>query len=322
MSIKSEVLHILGENTPGSVSGEVLAETLGCTRAAVWKAVDALRKDGYTIEAVTNRGYRLVSSSTKLTEEGILSRLQKKDVRILVLDETTSTNTEAKVLAEQGAVHGSAVLARRQTTGRGRRGRSFFSPKGGLYLSVILRPEMSVRDAQFLTTAAAVAVCIAIEEVCHVRTDIKWINDLYRNGRKICGILTEAGTDFESGEIRYAVVGIGVNLWIAPEELPPELSSVVGCVADGEEQALTIDRNLLAARIIDHLLSEAATGRLSPVYKERNIIPGHTIEIRDGEKKRSAFALSIEDDGRLLVREEDGSLSRLSYGDVSIRLES
>ena len=319
MSVKSDVLHILKSREGESVSGEALAEQLGCSRAAVWKAVKALRQDGYEIRAVTNRGYCLSAGSSRLTEEGVRLALLQKDVLVRVLETTVSTNQDAKAEAEKGAPHGSVIISKAQSAGRGRRGRSFFSPTGGLYLSCILRPKINLKDGQFLTTAAAVAVYKAVQEVCGLELDIKWVNDLYREGRKICGILTEAGTDFETGEIRYAVVGIGVNLWIDPEELPEELSDIVGCITDSLEEAQMLDKSRLAASIVNHLLEEAASETLSDVYIEKNIIPGHVIEIRDGEKVRTAFAERIEPDGRLLVRETDGTESRLSFGEVSVR---
>ncbi len=322
MSVKSDVLHILESKKGESVSGEALAEMLGCSRAAVWKAVKALREDGYEIEAVTNRGYCYAAGSRRLTEEGVRLALNRKDVLVRVLDDTPSTNQDAKTEAEKGAPHGSVIVAKAQSAGRGRRGRSFFSPNGGLYLSCILRPKIDLRNGQFLTTAAAVAVYRAVREVCGLELDIKWVNDLYRNGRKICGILTEAGTDFETGEIRYAVVGIGVNLWIEPEELPEELTGIVGCITDSREEAEALDKSRLAASIVNHLLEEAASETLSDVYIEKNIIPGHMIEIRDGQNVRTAFAVRIEPDGRLLVQEADGTESRLSFGEVSVRREN
>ena len=322
MSVKSDVLHILESKKGESVSGEALAEMLGCSRAAVWKAVKSLREDGYEIEEVTNRGYCYAAGSRRLTEEGVRLALNRKDVLVRVLDDTPSTNQDAKTEAEKGAPHGSVIVAKAQSAGRGRRGRSFFSPSGGLYLSCILRPKIDLRNGQFLTTAAAVAVYRAVREVCGLELDIKWVNDLYRNGRKICGILTEAGTDFETGEIRYAVVGIGVNLWIEPDELPEELAGIVGCITDSREEAEALDKSRLAASIVNHLLEEAASETLSDVYIEKNIIPGHTIEIRDGQNVRTAFAVRIEPDGRLLVQEADGAQSRLSFGEVSVRREN
>ena len=305
MSVKSDVLHILESKKGESVSGEALAEMLGCSRAAVWKAVKSLREDGYEIEAVTNRGYCYAAGSRRLTEEGVRLALNRKDVLVRVLDDTPSTNQDAKTEAEKGAPHGSVIVAKAQSAGRGRRGRSFFSPSGGLYLSCILRPKIDLRNGQFLTTAAAVAVYRAVREVCGLELDIKWVNDLYR-----------------TGEIRYAVVGIGVNLWIEPDELPEELAGIVGCITDSREEAEALDKSRLAASIVNHLLEEAASETLSDVYIEKNIIPGHTIEIRDGQNVRTAFAVRIEPDGRLLVQEADGAQSRLSFGEVSVRRDN
>ncbi|MBQ9064724.1 MAG: biotin--[Blautia sp.] len=254
------------------------------------------------------------------SEEDVRSGLVRKDVLVQVLESTVSTNRDAKEAAENGAPHGSVIASGNQTGGRGRRGKSFFSPAGGLYLSVIVRPGSNLKDGVFLTTAAAVAVCRAVHEVCGLETDIKWINDIYRDGRKICGILAEAGADKSTGKLSYVVVGIGVNLWIEPAELPEELKSIVGCIADSGSEAEKIDRSRLTASIVNHLLEEAEADKLSDYYIERNIIPGHIVEIREGDRVRSAFAESIEPDGSLLVKEEDGTEKRLFSGEVSLRI--
>lgn len=324
MTVKSRLLELLEQHKGEILSGEALAGELQCTRAAVWKAVKALREEGYAIEAGTNRGYMLSRDSNRLSVEGIRLYLNQPDVYLKLYREAGSTNQLAKQAAVSGeAGHGSFVIAQQQTAGRGRRGRSFYSPEdAGLYLSVVLEPKgETLQESLLLTTAAAVAVYKAVQKVCGISLDIKWVNDLYFHGRKVCGILTEAITDFESGNIEYAIVGIGLNLYCAAVGYPEELQGIAGALYPDETSASGIDRNLLTAEIVNFLLEETAHLKLSSVYVEHNMIPGREITIMDGSRSRHARALDICPDGCLRVEEEDGTISVLSYGEVSVLMK-
>jgi len=219
MTVKSRLLELLEQHKGETLSGEDIGRELSCTRAAVWKAVNSLRQEGYPIEAGPNKGYMLARESNLISAEGIRLFLKDPQVEIKIFDAISSTNLEARQLAVSGiAGHGSFVVAMEQTAGRGRRGREFYSPKGsGIYLSVILEPKGTLEGSLLITTAAATAVYKAVKEVCGVKLGIKWVNDLYKDNRKICGILTEAVTDFESGNIEFAIVGIGLNLYVEQE---------------------------------------------------------------------------------------------------------
>lgn len=324
MTVKSRLLELLEQHKGETLSGEALAGELQCTRAAVWKAVKALREEGYAIEAGTNKGYMLSRDSNRLSVEGIRLYLNRPDVYLKLYREAGSTNQLAKQAAVSGeAGHGSFVIAQQQTAGRGRRGRSFYSPEdAGLYLSVVLEPKgETLQESLLLTTAAAVAVYKAVQKVCGISLDIKWVNDLYFHGRKVCGILTEAITDFESGNIEYAIVGIGLNLYCAAVGYPEELQGIAGALYPDETSASGIDRNLLTAEIVNFLLEETAHLKLSSVYVEHNMIPGREITIMDGSRSRHARALDICPDGCLRVEEEDGTISVLSYGEVSVLMK-
>lgn len=324
MTVKSRLLELLEQNKGENLRGEDLAKELNCTRAAIWKAVKSLREEGYTIDAVQNRGYILAKENNRLSAEGIRLFLRHPEVSIQIYDSITSTNQAAKRAAISGeAGHGSFVLARSQSAGRGRRGRTFYSPEeAGLYLSVILEPEGTLQESLLLTTAAASAVYRAVKKICGIDLDIKWVNDLYYQGKKVCGILTEAITDFESGNIEYAIVGIGLNLYTESEEIPEELKHIVGGIYQDQEEASAADRNTLIAEIVNQLLEEMQEPHISEDYISRNIIPGKYIQILDGERSRQAYALEICPDGRLKVREADGSETCLSYGEVSVRIET
>ena len=320
MTVKSRLLEILEKQKGETLSGEKLAEELQCTRAAIWKAVKSLREEGYMIEAGQNKGYMLMKANDRLSVEAIRPFLLFPDVYIKVYQEVDSTNRAAKAAAIGGeAGHGSFVLAGSQTEGRGRRGRSFYSPQdAGIYLSVILKPYGSLQESLLLTAEAAVAVYKAVKKITGIELDIKWVNDLYYNGKKVCGILTEAVTDFESGNIDFAVVGIGLNLFESEDGYPEELKGIAGALYRGRKAAGEADRSRLAAEIVNALLEETRELRLPEEYIEHNMVPGREICISDGEMIRRAKALEICPDGRLRVEEEDGSESVLSYGEVSL----
>ena len=320
MTVKSSLLEMLEKNKGEVISGERIASELGCTRAAVWKAVKSLREEGYRIEAGPNKGYMLAKDTNRLSQEGIRLFLDDPEVKIDIYDELESTNQTAKKEAMIGeAGHGSFVIARSQTAGRGRRGRGFYSPAdAGLYMSVILKPQGTLHDSLLITTAAAVAVYRAVEQICGIQLDIKWVNDLFYHGRKVCGILTEAVTDFESGNIDFVVVGIGLNLYQDSDTLPTELQKIAGALYTDREAADTADRNRLAAVIVNELRKETRDLKLSPDYISHNMIPGHEITITDGNSSRKAVALEICQDGRLKVREENGEETVLAFGEVSV----
>lgn len=319
MSIKSELLQLLEKDKGKCLSGELIGRKLHCSRTAVWKAVHALREEGYQIEAGTNRGYRLLECNNILSAEGIRVYLKEKESRVWVEERVLSTNLSLKQLAVSGGLpHGSVYAVNTQTAGKGRRGRQFFSPPGsGLYFSVLLYPRQSMGNNFSLTAAAASAVYLAIRDVCGVETDIKWVNDLYYNGKKICGILTEAVTDIESGSIEFAVVGIGINLYTPENGFPPEFAGKAGALL---ERGTRIDRNRLVAETVNYLLQEAAKERISPVYLRKNMVPGHTILVQTKQGEELWEAMKIEDDGRLLVKDAAGEYRKAAFGEIAFRM--
>lgn len=322
MTVKSKLLEMLEQHKGEVISGESVAAKLGCTRAAVWKAVKSLREEGYTIEAGPNKGYMLARETNRLSPEGIRLYLDHPEVSIIIYDEVDSTNQAAKREAIGGKLSpGSFVIARKQTAGRGRRGRSFYSPEdAGLYMSVILKPEGTVKDSLVITTAAATAVYRAVKQVCGISLDIKWVNDLLYHNRKVCGILTEAVTDFESGTIEFIVVGIGLNIYQDPSGFPEDIRDTAGTLYESSTDSDTMDINRLAAVIVNELQRETAGMKISDEYIKNNIIPGNLITISDGQNSRQAFAMNICPDGRLRVKEKNGKESILSYGEVSVSI--
>lgn len=337
MSTKGNVLKALEENKGATVSGEELAGRLSLSRAAVWKAISELRKEGYRIDAITNRGYCLSEDSDLLSAEGIFPHVAYPSMseRIHVFKTVESTNLTAKKMALEGAPAGSAVIAEEQTKGRGRMGRSFHSPpSGGIYMSFILKPRFDASKAVLITTAASVAVCRAIEKITGISCEIKWVNDVYAKGKKVCGILTEAVTDFETGQIEHIVLGIGINYNTPAEAFPEGLSEVAGSLFNGVSESSAegaASRNRLIAEVINQVLEineELELRTFIKEYRRRSMVLGKEIRIltpgrTDGKRDFSegilAAAVDVDDDGGLVVRYEDGTLSTLNTGEVSVR---
>lgn len=324
MSVRSDVLRTLEERRGSFFSGEQLAEQLGVSRAAVWKAIKQLEKEGYAIEAVPNKGYCLGKHADVMSEEGIRAYLPEnlQTLQIEVYKETTSTNVLAKQDAINGKSEGRLYVAEQQTAGKGRRGRSFVSvPGGNICMSLLLRPGIGAEDAVFITTAVCVAVHRAIRIVTGIITDIKWVNDLYYQGKKVCGILTEAVTDCETGLVDCVIPGIGINFNIAPEQFPEELREIAGSLFDGMNR-YNVTRNQLTAEIVTQIymvLDDLKERKFLQEYKEHSMLLGKKIWILTNEGKEEATAIDVDESGGLVVRLADDSVKTLNTGEVSVR---
>ena len=312
-STKQALLQALSAAEGSYISGQQLAQRLGVSRAAVHKAAAALSAQGYTLEAVSRRGYRLVGGDPFCIEAA-----GDYPAPIHLYDRLESSNQTAKRLALSGAPHGTLVLTDQQSAGRGRMGRKFESPAGqGIYLSLLLRADIPAADAQTVTVSAAVAVCRAVKALCGLELSIKWVNDLYYRGKKVCGILTEAGADLESGRLEWLVVGIGLNFTTPPEAFPAELRRLAGSLFPGGPAP--VSRVALAAAIARELLTLCPAFDCLEEYRARCFVPGHWVTVCTGRETYAALALSIDDAGRLVVRRENGREEALQHGEVSIR---
>lgn len=319
--MRVEVLEILEENRGKSVKGSEMAKMLGCSRNAIWKVMNSLKKDGYDILAATNRGYMLSGNDDQISEVGIKMHLKTKYLgkTFLLYKSLESTNTTAKALADEGAFSGTVVIAEEQTKGRGRMGRTFFSPKGeGIYMSIILRPKLTAEAASLITACVAVAVSKAIEKIAHIDAKIKWVNDIFIDDKKVCGILTEASLNFENNELLYIVVGIGINT--AVTSFPNELQDIAASISSGDTEV--ISRNRLICEILNEIESEYANfqskGFLAE-YKKRSSIIGKEIVVVSGETRSSAIAIDIDENCGLVIKDSEGNIKVLRSGEVSIR---
>lgn len=317
-----QILKYLEANRGKSISGSKIAKELSVSRSAIWKGIKALQQEGYKIEAVTNKGYCLALDNDIVSVESLTPYLKgtSTSFNIEVHQTVNSTNILAKKMAANGAREGTVIIAREQTSGRGRMGRTFYSPNStGIYFSIILRPTLSMEDSLKITTASAVAVTKAIETVAKVPAGIKWVNDIFVNNKKVCGILTEASLNFENGGLEYAVVGIGLN--IATEIFPDDLKNVAGSIYKEKPGDRPVTSILLAEVLnnIGEMINSLTNNKYLEEYKSRSFLIGKEILVLRNKEAIPAKAIDIDDKARLVVEYQDKSREALTSGEVSIR---
>ena len=324
MGTKEKLLALFEENKGIYFSGEAIAEKLSISRTAVWKAVKSLRNEGYHIDAVQNKGYSLSKETDILSSQGIRKYLKPicSEIELTVLPTVESTNTLVREKAAAGAPEGYTIIANNQTKGRGRTGRSFFSPsETGIYMSLLLRPpHCSSQQAVKLTTIAALAVCEAIEAISEETAQIKWVNDIFVGGKKVSGILTEASFGLESGLLDYAVLGVGINVYPPKEGFPSGLENIAGAVF---QKPKSDGKNQLAAEILNRFMvyySLHEKQHYVENYRERSLVIGKEIQVLFPDSPKNAVAVGIDENCRLIVKYPDGSVQYLSSGEIGIRL--
>lgn len=326
MSTKENILELFEKNRGTYFSGEYIAQKLSVSRAAVWKAVKALRRDGYAIDAVPNKGYSLACSTDILSPQGIQKYLNvdTPKIDINVIPTTNSTNTEVREKINTGISEGYLVIANEQISGRGRLGRYFFSPKDtGIYMSLLLRPNFcSGEQATQITTIAAVAVCEAIESVSKEKASIKWVNDIFVRNKKVCGILTEGSFNLESGHLDYAILGIGLNVYIPKGGFPDDLKQIAGSV-------LTSNQNDVKNRLVSEILNrfffyykgvQNDSSNYVEEYRKRCFVIGREVSLISSDKPKTATIIDIDDQCRLKVRYKDGTEEYFSSGEIRIKV--
>lgn len=319
--MKAEILAALRDSGE-YVSGQELCERFGVSRTAVWKEVQKLKAEGYQIEAVSNKGYRLTGAPDILSVEEIASfcKTSWAGKEIVYYDVTDSTNIQAKRLAEEGACHGTLVVAGSQESGRGRRGRSWESPaNGGIFMTLLLRPEFAPEKASMLTIVAAMAVASAIRKALALPAEIKWPNDIVLNKKKICGILTELNTEIDA--INYVVVGIGIN--VSNQKFDKDAASVATSIA--LESGKQVHRACLIAAVMEEFEAYyelfCRRGDLSGIrdeYDKYLANRNRQSRILDPQEPFSGVARGINDRGELLVETKEG-IRAVSSGEVSVR---
>lgn len=324
MTTKETLLALFEKNRGHFISGEYIAQNLGVSRTAVWKAVKKLQKEGFDIAAVTNRGYCLSKDTDILSVPAINEYLSDdcNNLHLEVFRSVDSTNNICKQKANDGESNGYVAIASSQSSGRGRRGRTFYSPADtGVYVSMLIVPEdFHGAGIVKLTTISAVAVCRAIEKLTDKKASIKWVNDIYVDGRKVSGILSEASYNLEDAKLDCVVVGIGVNLYPPKNGFPDALADTAGSILD---KPGSLSRNKLVAEILNNFWSIYLNDEKSYVdeYRDRSFVLGKEIDIITPKKIRKATAIGINDDCSLQVRYEDDTEEALNSGEISVRVK-
>lgn len=320
--MKINVLEALQNAGSTYVSGEQLSEQLGVSRTMVWKIINQLKADGYEIESSSRKGYRLKSQNECVTQASLslLFKNQSWFSAVVYHEVIDSTNLEAKRMALTTEDNPILIVADEQQLGRGRLGRSWHSSKGeGLWMSLLLRPEIEPEASFRLTLIGAVAVAEAIEKVTKLSAGIKWPNDLIVNGKKICGILSEMSAEWQ--KVNYVVLGIGIN--VNQTQFPEDISQKASSLSlESHGHVNKLELLYAFAESFNHyekaLYSQERLAELLKVYREKSVTLGKVVKVI-GKSERIGKALEIDDKGALLVAFEDGETAYVNYGEVSVR---
>ncbi|OJG71465.1 biotin-[acetyl-CoA-carboxylase] ligase [Enterococcus quebecensis] len=309
------------KQTPAFISGEDMAQQLSLSRTAIWKAINELKKEGHIISSSRNKGYRYETSDV-LSEEGIRLALDPATPKlsIHVLNSSESTMKDAKLAAINGNPTNTLIVADIQEAPKGRFGRPFFSKAGsGIYMSMLLRPNQIFEEMAQYTLIMAVAITRAIDELAHVNTEIKWVNDIYINGKKVCGILSEAMSDVESGQISNVIIGMGINFSLKQNEFPEELREKATSLFPNTPPNIT--RNDLIGAIWNQfykILNQLPEQDFLEEYRQKSFVLGRTVSFTQAGTNYEGIATAINDHGELVVQLPNKTEKVLSSGEISL----
>lgn len=321
--MKEEILRAL-RSTDGYVSGQQLCEKLGVSRTSVWKAIKSLREDGYEIDAVSSRGYRVIGCPDTIAEEEIASRLHTNRMgkKICYFSSIDSTNAYARRIGEEGAPDGTLVIADEQTAGRGRSGRHWVTPPGtAIAFTLLLKPDIPPSRISMVTLVMGLAVCSAIRRLTGLDAGIKWPNDVVIDGRKVCGILTEMSAEMDG--VHYIVIGTGINTNLT--SFPDEIKDVATSLQIQLEHP--VDRAEVLVEVIElfeeyyeKFEKDGDLSSLQDIYNEALLNRGRKVRVLDPKGEYTGRALGIDPEGKLLVeRDDDGETVKVWSGEVSVR---
>lgn len=314
--MEDKILKIFSENIGRYVSGEDISKELDVSRTTIWKHIETLRDLGYDIEASPHLGYKLIGRPDRLIPEELQDNLKTKFLgkNVFAYESLDSTNDTAYKLAENGEEEGTIVVAERQKKGKGRQGRSWSSPKGGIYLSCILKPQIEPKEVAKMTLVSAVAVCTSIREITGVPAMIKWPNDIIIKGKKVCGILTEMKA--EQDKVDFLIVGIGVNVDTHLEFLPKGATLLV------KKSENKFSKVALTKRILENLehyvllFRKEGFKKIRGEWRDLSVTVGRRIRIHCHDERIEGQALDVDEDGALVVRLDSGIQKRILSGDV------
>lgn len=322
--MKDKIIDFLKENSNEFVSGEELSKKLGVTRAAVWKHINSLKESGYNIESVSKKGYKLTLCPDILTYEEVKNHLNTEFIgrNIIHFDELDSTNSYAKKVAETLDGEGHVVITEKQLSGRGRMGRPWSSQNNnGIWMSIILKPKVSIFEVSKITQVAAAAVNLAFAKL-GVHTKIKWPNDLIINDKKVCGILTEMNS--EINVINHVVVGIGINVNNDKDDFCDELKDIATSIKI--ETSKELKRNILLAEILNNFeslykdLNNNDFSRSLDICRKNSYVIGKEINLIKNQEVKEAKAIDINNDGELVVKYKSGEIEKIISGEISVRI--
>lgn len=323
--MKKEVLETLKHNKGRFISGEELSNRLGVTRTAVWKHIHQLKEEGYRIESVSKKGYKLLEEPDVLNENALQLDLDTKMIgkRIIHLDTIDSTNTMAKKIAAEDGEEGTLVIAEEQRDGRGRLGRKWVSPRGtGIWMSLILKPSIEPTEAAKITQIAAAAVALAIRKVTGCKAGIKWPNDIILEKKKVCGILTEMSAELNS--VNYVIVGIGVNvnadMEAFPEDIKRTATSIKACAGKTVSRKEIVLHILMEfERLYLDFIQSKSLQKSVEICKEYSVTLGNLVKIINRDRQIIAEAVDLTEEGELVIRNQRGELEKIISGEVSVR---
>jgi BirA family biotin operon repressor/biotin-[acetyl-CoA-carboxylase] ligase len=318
---KNHLLRLLRVSRTGYISGAELATELGVSRTAVWKRIRALEREGYGIEAVPSKGYRLIASPDLISiddlQQELATRVIGRDIRYVT--SVPSTNTTAMAMAQNGAAEGTAVVAETQTGGKGRLGRTWVSPPGNLYLSIILRPPLPTHKAPLITLMGAVAVALAVRKATGIEAGIKWPNDILVKDRKVGGLLTEMSA--EPDRLKHVVLGLGLNVNQDHDALPDGIRGTATSLAETRGNAM--DRTLVLRALLEELDTWYESFLRDEIlvlnaWRRLNVTLGREVAVNGQGSMLRGLAKDIDKEGRLVVVQADGTAHAVAAGDVTL----
>lgn len=327
--MKDLILRKLKQNLSDFVSGETLSQELNVSRTAIWKHIKDLRREGYVIESFPKVGYKLVSAPDVLIPSNISESMNTEFIghEILYFEEIDSTNNYAKKIAYEGCKDGTVVIAEKQTSGRGRLGRTWESGKGeGIWMSVILRPDISPEAIQLITLASSVAVVKAIKDTTGIITGIKWPNDILLDGRKLCGILVEMSSELD--RINFVVIGIGINISQDNKDFSEELSNKaisLKSYISQNKKGVDFTRSMIAGKLLTEIekyynfILKGRTEEIIKDWKKYSITQGKEVVVSSRDGEFTGIAEDLTDEGRLVVRSSDGVTQLILSGEISLK---
>lgn len=323
--VKDEVIKYLEANIGKLISGGELSKNLNVSRTAIWKAINSLKDEGYNIESKKNEGYILNTNNNILSKEIIKKNTTAKifGKEIDILKTVDSTNNYLKLKAQDKADEGLVAIAEQQTDGKGRKGKSFFSPAGSsIYMSVLLKPKIKISNINLITIIAAISVVEAIYNTTEIQTSIKWVNDVMYNNKKLCGILTEASIEGESGDINYIVLGIGIN--VKKINFPDDIKNVATSL--GNITSIDYNRNELIGQLLNQLENNYnklfSNNQCELINSYRNYLSmlGNEINVILSDSTYRAKALDIDENAHLIIQLPSGEITKINCGEISIKL--